>query len=130
MQPILVQSEQGHRCSCDIITHTLKERTIHIFVRSLFSQVFISIFNSFGKMAETFSSLEVLGLTAARVILLRTRLKEQTIHIFVRSLFSPIFISIFSIHLGRTVETFSSLKVLEYGRGIVFSSIFNYILEL
>ena len=96
MQPILVQSEQGRRCSCDIITHMLKERTIHIFVRSLFSQVFISIFNSFGKTAETFRSLKVLGFTAARVILLRTRLKKQTIHIFLRSLFSQVFISIFN----------------------------------
>ena len=60
VQPVLVQSEQGHCCSCDIITHTLKERTIHIFVCSLFSQVFISIFNSFGKTVETFSSLKVL----------------------------------------------------------------------
>ena len=62
MQPILVQPEQGRSCPCDIIImYMLTERTIHIFVRSLFSEVLISIFNSFRKTAGSFSSLKVLG---------------------------------------------------------------------
>ena len=108
----------------------LKERTIHRFVRSPSSQFFIFIFNSFGKtaetfsslkvlafnsfgkMAETFSSLKVLGFTAARVMLLRTWLENEP-YTYSSVHFLANFSFLFSIHLGRQWKLLAHLRCLD-----------------